>query len=150
MRGSKPPKDPNPRTRPALELLRVLRPYTRPHRKYAIVIAVCLLLGLPLAWLVPVVVQRVFDVAVPARDTGAIVKAALVLGALTYLQAVLAFILGYVQSHETGEFMSRLLDDVANLSGLMADRLASAVNAAVQVLVVGAILVIWEWRPRSR
>jgi ABC-type multidrug transport system fused ATPase/permease subunit len=51
-----------------------------------------------------------------------------------------------VQSHETGEFMSRLLDDVANLSGLMADRLAAAVNAAAQVLVVGVILVIWEWR----
>jgi ATP-binding cassette, subfamily B, bacterial MsbA len=170
-------KDGKQRTRRVFDLLRVLRPYTRPHRKYAVVIAVCLLAGLPLGWMVPVLVQQVFDVAAPSRDTSAIVRAALVLALLTYLQAVLAFIqgactslfhgkalhrlrldlfrthqslkLGFVQGHETGEFMSRLLDDVANLSGLMADRLAAAVNAVVQVVVVGTILVFWEWRLAS-
>jgi ABC-type multidrug transport system fused ATPase/permease subunit len=42
--------------------------------------------------------------------------------------------------------MSVLSDDVANLGGVMADRLGTAVNAAVRFLVVGAILVVREWR----
>jgi ABC-type multidrug transport system fused ATPase/permease subunit len=166
--------DPRPRTRPARELLRILRPYTRPYRRYPAIIIACLFAGLPLAWLSPVVVQRVFDVAVPSRDLGAIVEAALVLAALTWGEAVLALVrgacttlfharslhglrldlfrgyqrlsLGYVQNRETGELMSILSDDVANLGGVMADSLGNAVNAAVRLLVVGAILIAREWR----
>jgi ABC-type multidrug transport system fused ATPase/permease subunit len=53
---------------------------------------------------------------------------------------------GFVQSKETGEMVSLLSDDVGNLSGVLADRLATAVDAGVRFLVVGAILIALEWR----
>lgn len=160
--------------RPARQLLRVLRPYTRPHRRYAVIIIVCLFAGLPLAWVTPVLIQRVFDVSVPARDYAGIFWAGMTMAAVTYGEAILALIRGActtlfhsktlhrlrlelyqgyqalglhsAQSRETGETMSVLSDDVGNLDGVMADRLGTAVNALVRFLVVGVILVVREWR----
>jgi subfamily B ATP-binding cassette protein MsbA len=138
------------------------------------VIVLCLFAGLPLAWVTPIVVQRVFDVAVPNRDFAAIVRAGLLMALITYAEAVLALVRGacttlfhsralhrlrldlfrgfqslkvaFVQNRETGAVTSVLSEDVGNLGGVMADRVGTAVNAAVRFVVVGAILVVREWR----
>ncbi len=167
------PKAPE-RTRSARELLRALRPYTRPQRRYVGLILAILLAGLPLAWATPFLVQRVFDDAVANRDLGELWRLALGLGLLTFAAALLSLARGacttlfqnktihrlrlhlfrvnqslglsFTQGRETGETMSRLSDDAANLGGVMADTFASAVTATVQLLVVAAILVVREWR----
>jgi ABC-type multidrug transport system fused ATPase/permease subunit len=162
------------RSRPIRELLSVLRPYTRPERRYVVAIALCLFAGLPLAWTTPVLVQRVFDVAVRARDFGAILAYGVLMAAVTWGEAILALVrgicttrfhtkslhrlrldlfrgsqalkLGAAQSRETGALISVLSDDVANLDGVMADRFGAAIAAVVRFVVVGAILVTKEWR----
>jgi ABC-type multidrug transport system fused ATPase/permease subunit len=171
---SGPDRKNNRRTRGWRELMRRLRPYTRPQRRYAVVIALCLLLGLPLAWLYPILIKKVFDVAVPAHDLSLIIRLGIFLAAVAWLEAILAMVrgfcttlfqskvlhrlrldifrayqsvgLGFVRKRETGEMMARLSEDVGNLGGVMADQLVLAVNAVVEVLVVGAILVVLEWR----
>ncbi len=165
---------PTSRTRTARQLLRVLRPFTRPGRRYVAVILVTLLLGLPLAWITPFLIQQVFDRAVPLQDTAELWRLGGKLALITFLGAILALVrgvcttlfhnkslhrlrlrlfhvyqslgMGWVQDRETGELMSRLSDDVGNLGGVMADSFAAAVSALVQAIVVSLILFSREWR----
>jgi ABC-type multidrug transport system fused ATPase/permease subunit len=164
------PQKTTPPRRPALKLLRRLRPYTRPYRKYVALIFAGLLLGLPLAWLNPLLVKAVFDDAVANRNVPLLWKLGGLFALVALVEAWIAFgrgvattllhhkmthrlrldlfrgfqklRFGEVQKKGAGEWKSRLVDDAQNLGGVTGDFFAQGVAAVVSLIVATTILFI--------
>ena len=161
----------------AWPLVRRFWPWARPHRRYTWTIFGLLLLSTPLALVSPLIVRRVVDDAVERSSPDEVLYWGLVLIAMTVLSVLLGLGIGYAAAlfhnkvlrdlrvslylhmqslslryyndKETGWLMSRQMDDVDNLEGVMADTFARAAVDVVRGLgYVGMIFYI-EWRMAS-
>jgi ABC-type multidrug transport system fused ATPase/permease subunit len=169
------PVDAKPARRSVRELLRRLRPYSRPQRRYVVYVFIGLLAGLPLAWLHPWLVKRVFDEAIPRGDERLLIEIFVAFVLVTGAEAWLAFgraaattllhhrlthrlrldlfrgfqrlALGALKRRAAGAWQARLADDVQNLGGVTGDFFANGAAAVVSLLVTAAILVVFVDAP---
>jgi ABC-type multidrug transport system fused ATPase/permease subunit len=161
------------RTR-AWPLIKRFWPWVRPHMRYVWAMFVLLLVSTPLSLISPLIVRRVVDDAVQRSNREEILVWGAVLVAMTVVNVLLNLGIGYAQiifhtrvlrdlrlqlylslqrlsqryysDKETGYLMSRQVDDVDNLEGVMADAFA---RAGVDVVrAVGYVLMVFyiEWR----
>lgn len=155
-------------------LVRRFWPWVRPYRRLLVLMATCLILGTPLALVSPLLIRRVVDDAVERSSYDDVVTWGLLLVALTVVAIGLEVIRGqakilldhrvlrdlqrdlylhvqrlslrYYRDRETGYLLSRQVDDVSNLSGVMADSfIAAAIDALTAVAYLTMLFVI-EWR----
>ena len=155
-------------------LIRRFWGFARPHRRYVIVAGMLMALSAPISLVSPLIIKRVVDDAVEkgAHDDVLLWGGALV--GLTGLSVLFGLGIGwcntlfhakvirdlrlrlyvwmqhlsyrYHTDHETGWLMSRQIDDVGSLDGVMADRLTrAAIDFARAVGYVVMIFVV-EWR----
>ncbi len=158
----------------AWPLIKRFWPWVRPHQGYAWTIFGLLLLSTPLSLVSPLIVRRVVDDAVERSDPDEVLFWGLVLVGMTLVSVVLGLgigygttlfqnkvmrdvrlslyqhmqqlSLGYYADKETGWLMSRQVDDVGTLNGIMADTFA---RAAIDIVrAVGYVVMIFyiEWR----
>jgi subfamily B ATP-binding cassette protein MsbA len=151
-------------------LFRRFKAYLGPERKLAITIGVLLAIVVPAGILSPLLVRRLFDEAIPAKDLSLLLRlGAVVIGLTLFSQAVgfaegllairlqnriryrvarelvehvLRLPLAFLRKTETGYLMSRVRDDVASLGALMTDRLLQAAIDAVRA-VLFFVLLLW-------
>ncbi|MEE9391655.1 MAG: ABC transporter ATP-binding protein [Planctomycetota bacterium] len=142
--------------------------------RYVWAMVAFLTLSLPVALVSPLVIRTIIDDAVVRSSTDGLLFWSCVLFLLATLSALLGLGVGYVttvfrtrvihdlrlrlyrkmqslsleyyRSHETGQMMSRQTDDVGQLSGILADRLARIVIDAIKACGCAAMLLYVEWR----
>ncbi len=152
-------------------------PWARPHRTYAWTIFVLLLLSTPLALVSPLIVRRVVDDAVERSSPDEVLYWGLVLIAMTVLSVLFGLGIGYAAAlfhnkvlrdlrlslylhmqglslryyndKETGWLMSRQVDDVDSLDGVMADTFARAAVDVIRGLGYVVMIFFIEWRMAS-
>lgn len=156
------------------ELMRRLLAYLRPYRRLA-ALAVTLLLGTASLTLVgPALTQRALDVAVPARDTGLLLRLALLLlGALVlefcldYAQAYLTSWMGqrvmadlrlqlfrhlqglsipYFDRHPVGRLMTRVTSDVETLNELFSSGVVTVFGDVFTLIAIVTMMLAKDWR----
>jgi ABC-type multidrug transport system fused ATPase/permease subunit len=160
-----------PSFRRAIPLFRRFWPYLRPERRLAVAFGALHLLTVPSGVISPFLVRRVFDEALPARDTRMLV----LLGAGMVGLSLFAHAVGYgrqlvsialrnrvrfrvtrelfehalrlplatLRKTDTGYLMSRVRDDVPALDGLMTDTLVEgAIDAFRAALFFSLLLVL--------
>lgn len=156
------------------ELMRRLLAYLRPYRWLA-ALAVLLLLGTAGLTLVgPALTQRALDVAVPARDTGLLLRLALLLlGALLlefcldYGQAYLTSWMGqrvmadlrlqlfshlqrlsvpYFDRHPVGRLMTRVTSDVETLNELFSSGVVTVFGDVFTLIAIVTMMLAVDWR----
>jgi ATP-binding cassette subfamily B protein len=156
------------------ELMRRLLAYLRPYRWLA-ALAVLLLLGTAGLTLVgPALTQRALDVAVPARDTGLLLRLALLLlGALVlefcldYAQAYLTSWMGqrvmgdlrlqvfshlqrlsvpYFDRHPVGRLMTRVTSDVETLNELFSSGVVTVFGDVFTLIAIVTMMLVEDWR----
>jgi ABC-type multidrug transport system fused ATPase/permease subunit len=158
----------------AWPLIKRFWPWVRPHMRYVWAMFALLLISTPLSLISPLIVRRVVDDAVQHSNREDILIWGAVLVAMTVVNVLLNLGIGYAQiifhtrvlrdlrlqlylalqrlsqryysDKETGYLMSRQVDDVDNLEGVMADAFA---RAGVDVVRgVGYVLMVFyiEWR----
>lgn len=151
------------------ELFRRFWPWLAPERRRSVAIGVLLVAAIPAGVVSPILVQRIFDEALPAGDVGRLVRFGAVILGLTLgahalrlsasllvvgLQArvkfrltrdlfehVLRLPLRWFHANETGYVMARVREDIESLDVLMTDALIHAgVDAVRAVLFFGLLL----------
>jgi ATP-binding cassette subfamily B protein len=156
------------------ELMRRLLGYLRPYRWLA-ALAVLLLLGTAGLTLVgPALTQRALDVAVPARDTGLLLRLALMLlGALIlefcldYGQAYLTSWMGqrvmadlrlqlfshlqrlsvpYFDRNPVGRLMTRVTSDVETLNELFSSGVVTVFGDVFTLVAIVTMMLAVDWR----
>jgi subfamily B ATP-binding cassette protein MsbA len=158
----------------AWPLVRRFWPWVRPHRAYAWSILALLIVATPLSLISPLIVRRVVDDAVERSDPGQVIFWGGVLIAITFLKVILGLIsgyattlfqnkvlrdirlelylhmqklsVGYYADRETGWLMSRQIDDVGNLDGVMADTFARGAVDALRAAGFAIMIFVLEWR----
>jgi len=158
----------------AWTLVRRFWPWVRPHQAYAWVILALLVLATPLSLVSPLIVRRVVDDAVERSDPGDVIFWGGVLVAMTLASVLFGLISGYATTlfqnkvlrdvrldlylhmqklsvryyadRETGWLMSRQVDDVGNLDGVMADTFARGAVDAVRAVGFAIMIFVIEWR----
>jgi ABC-type multidrug transport system fused ATPase/permease subunit len=161
----------------AWPLVRRFWPWVRPHQRYAWTILALLVAATPLSLVSPLIVRRVVDDAVERSDPGEVVFWGGILVAMTLASVVFGLITGYATTlfqnkvlrdirrdlylhmqrlsvrfyseHETGWLMSRQVDDVGNLDGVMADTFARGSVDAVRAVGFAIMIFVIEWRLAS-
>lgn len=171
--GQEPGQEPRGQIR-AWPLIKRFWPWTRAHQHYVWVMTALLLLSTPLSLISPLIVRKVVDDAVGRSDSQDILMWGGVLIGMTCLSVLFGLGIGYTQTifhskvirdvrlrlylalqrlskryysdKETGYLMSRQVDDVNNLHGVMADAFTRAGVDAVRA--VGYVVMIFyiEWR----
>ena len=154
----------------AWPLVKRFWPYLRPHVGYVKLMVGCMLLAAPLAMVSPLVVRHVID----HKEAENLVQWALVLIGMGLFSVVFGLLNGYcttmfhtkvlrdlrmilyrhVQSlsirfhhdRETGYIISRQIDDIGNLDGVMADAFGRASIEAVKAVGFMIMLFYVEWR----
>ena len=165
-----------PRTR-AWPLIKRFWPWVRPHMGYVWAMLVLLVVSTPLSLISPLIVRRVVDDAVQRSNREDILMWGAVLVGMTVLNVLLGLGIGYAQTifhtkvlrdlrlqlylalqrlskryysdKETGYLMSRQVDDVENLGGVMADAFARAGIDVVRAVGYVAMVFYIEWRMAS-
>lgn len=156
------------------ELMRRLLAYLMPYRWLA-ALAVVLLLGTAALTLVgPALTRQALDVAVPARDTGMLLRLALLLlGALVlefcldYSQAYLTSWMGqrvmgdlrlklfshlqrlsipYFDRHPVGRLMTRVTSDVETLNELFSSGVVTVFGDVFTLLAIVTMMLVVDWR----
>jgi ABC-type multidrug transport system fused ATPase/permease subunit len=162
-----------PRAR-AWPLIRRFWPWVRPHMRYVWAMFVLLIVSTPLSLISPLIVRQVVDDAVQHSNREDILMWGAVLVGMTVLNVLLNLGIGYAQTifhtkvlrdlrlqlylalqrlskryysdKETGYLMSRQVDDVDNLEGVMADAFARASIDVVRAVGYVAMVFYIEWR----
>ena len=152
-------------------------PWVRPHRRYAWTIFGLLLLSTPLSLVSPLIVRRVVDDAVERSSPDEVLFWGLVLIAMTAVSVLLGLGIGYAATllhnkvlrdlrvslylhmqalslryyndKETGWLMSRQMDDIDNLEGVMADTFARGAADVIRGLGYMVMIFYIEWRMAS-
>ena len=152
-------------------------PWVRPHRRYAWTIFGLLLLSTPLSLVSPLIVRRVVDDAVERSSPDEVLFWGLVLIAMTAVSVLLGLGIGYAATllhnkvlrdlrvslylhmqalslryyndKETGWLMSRQMDDIDNLEGVMADTFARGAVDVIRGLGYMVMIFYIEWRMAS-
>lgn len=152
-------------------LFRRFRAYLRPERRLAVAIGALLAVIVPAGILSPLLVRRLFDEAIPAKDLPLLLRLGAVVIGLTLFSQAIGFVegllairlqnrvryrvardlfeevlrlpLAFLRRTETGYLMSRVRDDVESLGALMTDRLLqAAIDVVRAVLFFGLLLWI--------
>ena len=146
----------------------------RPFRLYVWWLFVLSLLQVPISLVSPLLIKTVVDDAVAAVSLERMYRLAALLAGLAVFNVVLGVAGGYcnllfriramhrvrmrlyrhLQSlplryfdrHETGYLMSRQLDDVANLGGVMPDTFVAVGINGIKALALAGMLLFLEWR----
>ncbi len=158
----------------AWPLIKRFWPWVRPHMGYVWAMLVLLVVSTPLSLISPLIVRRVVDDAVQHSNREDILMWGTVLVGMTVLNVLLGLGIGYAQTifhtkvlrdlrlqlylalqrlskryysdKETGYLMSRQVDDVDNLGGVMADAFARASIDVVRAVGYVAMVFYIEWR----
>lgn len=158
----------------AWPLVRRFWGWMRPHRRYAWAIFALLLASTPLSLISPLIVRRVVDDAVERSSPDEVLFWGLVLVAMTLLSVVLGLAIGWCTTifqnkvfrdlrlslylhmqrlslrfyvdRETGWLMSRQVDDVNSLDGVMADTLGRAAIDGLRAVGFAVMIFYLEWR----
>lgn len=156
------------------QLIKRFWKWVKPHRRYVFAAFGLLLLSTPLSLLSPLIVRRVIDDAVEHTKPDDVFFWGGVLVAMTCVSVLFGLSVGYattlfhlkvlrdlrlaLYSHmqrlsmryygdkETGTLMSRQVDDINNLGGVMADSFARAGVDAIQGLGYVVMIFLLEWR----
>ncbi len=168
------PEAPPASARRAWPLVKRLWPWVRPHMGYVVVMATLLVLSTPLSMVSPLIVRRVVDDAVLLSSPDDVLFWGAVLVGLTLASVVFGVGIGYsttlfhtkvlrdlrmvlythvqrlsvryYSNKETGWMMSRQVDDVGNLGGVLADTFARTAIEIVRGLGYAAMIFYVEWR----
>lgn len=171
MAGKQAPGEPPRRAWP---LVKRFWHWVRPHQRYTWVIFALLLSSTPLSLLSPLIVQRVVDDAVQRSSPDEVLYWGLVLIGMTLVSMILGVGIGYCTTifqnkvlrdvrlslylhmqklslryyadKETGWLMSRQVDDVDSLEGVLADAFARAAVDVVRGLGYVFMIFYIEWR----
>ena len=172
--SASPEDSPEPEKKPKTwSLIKRLWPELRPHLRYVWGILIAMLLATPLALASPLIIRLVIDDAIGGErsqllDWGLILLAmtlgSVILGLLSgycstlfhtkviydlrkklYLH-VQRLSLSYYRDKETGYLMSRQVDDVGNLAGVMADAFGKAAIESLRAVAYMGMLFYVEWR----
>lgn len=168
------PEASKPGLKKAWPLVKRFWPWVRPYWRSVALMTTCLILGTPLGLVSPLVVRRVVDDAVERSSYEDVLQWGGLLIGLTLVAVGLELVRGrakilldrrvlrdlqkdlylhsqrlslsYYQNRETGYLLSRQVDDVRNLSGVMADTFLAAGVDAFTALAYLAMLFVVEWR----
>ena len=160
--------------RSAWPLIKRFWPWVRPHQIHVWVMFGLLLMSTPMPMVSPLIVRRVVDDAIQNANRDEIFFWGMVLAAMTLLSVLFGLGIGYTATifhnkvlrdirlqlylhmqrlsygyysdKETGYLMSRQVDDVNNLSGIMADAFARAGVDAVRAIGYVFMVFYIEWR----
>jgi len=155
-------------------LMRRLAVYARPYGWLVGAALVCLMLDGLLQLVGPLMTQRVIDVALPAHDTGMIVRAAtlftgslVVAFACQYGETMLTGLLGqrvmrdlrhsifsHVQSlpvvffdrNPVGRLVTRVTSDVESLNELFTAGVVAGLGDLFTLLAISALMLVTDWR----
>ena len=158
----------------AWPLIKRLWPWVRPHMAHVWVMVALLLVSTPLPLISPLIVRRVVDDAVQNANRSDILFWGMVLVGMSLLGVFFALGIGYsttlfhtkvirdlrlrlylhvqrlpyryYSDKEAGWLMSRQLDDVGNLGGVMADSFAQAAVDLVRGFGYALMIFYVEWR----
>ena len=158
----------------AWPLIKRFWPWVRPHTGYVWAMVFLLLVSTPLPMISPLIVRRVVDDAVQNSDRSEILFWGAVLVGMTLFSVFFALGIGYCTTlfhtkvirdlrlhlylhmqrlsyryyndKEAGWLMSRQLDDVGNLGGVMADSFAQAAVEALRGVGFALMVFYVEWR----
>jgi ATP-binding cassette, subfamily B, multidrug efflux pump len=156
------------------ELMRRLLRYLRPYRRLAFMALVLLLGSAGLTLVGPALTQRALDVAIPAGDSGLLVRLALIfLGALLleflfdYGQSYLTAWMGqrvmadlrlelfdhlqrlsipYFDRHPVGRLMTRVTSDVETLNELFSSGVVTVFGDLFTLAAIVAMMLAVDWR----
>ncbi|MGN6813307.1 MAG: ABC transporter ATP-binding protein [Thermomicrobiales bacterium] len=154
-------------------ILRILR-YLKPYWRRVVVAYVTLFTALALQLYIPDVLARVSDQGIVSRNLTFLLRASLLIVALTALQGVFTFMRSYLIQYlaeqvaydlrnelydqlqnlsfafydraQTGQLMSRVTDDVNNIRGMLMMSLRALVLAFVTLILVTIILLRLDWQ----
>ena len=160
--------------RQAFAMLRRFRPYLRSTWKYVWGIFALKLFQVPIAIVAPLIIKTVVDDAVADASKERLYQLAGILAVLTLVNVLLGLAisyfnliyrvklfhrirlvlfrhlqklsLSYFDDKETGYLMSRQLDDVGGLGGVMPDLFAGAAVDVLRALAFAFMLLFIEWR----
>ena len=160
--------------RSGFSLVRRLLPFARPHLRYVWVMLAAMVLESPVTLVMPLILRTVVDGAVGQASRQGLGSWGLLLAALTLASVLLKLVvdycsmlfrqrvftglrlklfehlqslsLRYYQDRETGQLMSRSLDDVGNLGGVMADAFGRGAISLLKAAACVAMLFYVEWR----
>ena len=158
----------------AWRLIKGFWPTLRPHSRHVWWMGAFMLLGVPLAMISPLIVRQVVDLAQEGGWSDHLKVLTLVLFGMSVLSVAFGIAVGYnstlfrakalrdvrvrlharqqllslryYQDRETGYLMSRQLDDVGNLGGVMASAFVAAGVDAVKAAGFLVMLFALEWR----
>lgn len=158
----------------AWPLIKRFWPFARPHLRYVWVMLAFLLLSAPLSVVSPLIIRRVIDDAISEENRESLYYWGRILIGMTFLSVVFGITIGfcttmfhtkvlrdlrdriyrhmqrlslrYYSRKETGHMMSRQLDDVGQLGGVMADAFGRVTIDAVKAVVYIGMLFYVEWR----
>ncbi len=145
--------------------------FMRPYKRWAIAVAVLMLLGTPISVATPLLIKHVIDHIVPSRDVQQLLWAGAALMGLTFAGQALGYWqallnqrfhlmvlynlrhrlyshllhlpIGFYTQHDTGYVMSRQRDDLRNLSGVMADTfLRAAINVLRAIVFISLLFYL--------
>lgn len=136
--------------------------------------AICLVLSAPLGVVSPIIIKRVIDRANAGEGLESLFFWGAVLAGLTLVTLIFKLVEGYAKtlfgnmllrdlrlnlymhmqrlslsyytSHETGTLLSRQVDDVSNLEGVMAGTFVRAALDSIMAVVYSVLLFWLEWR----
>lgn len=156
-----------------VELLKRFVPHVKPFQRNLWIVIFLMLLDVPVGILSPYLIKEAIDDALEHGSIQSLYLYAGILAALTLTSVLLGYISGffdilfrvkvnhrlrlrlyqhlqtlsrrYYNDKETGYLMSRQLDDVASLGGVMPDVLAGAAVNVLRAAAFGFMLLYLEW-----
>ncbi len=162
--------EPNARVewKKSLPLFRRFWPFMRPELRLAVVVTALLIIAIPAGVASPLLVKKIFDVALPGGDRSQFVRLGAVIVGLTLFAHALRLIaslvvvrlqnrvrfrltrrlyehvlrlpIRYFHQTETGYVMARVREDVQSLDAVMVDSLAHAGIDAVRAVIFFCLL----------
>ncbi len=161
-------------TRESLHTYSRLLAYVKPYRKWMIVSIIALLFSVALGLILPLVIRSLVDFVLIDLDLPRLNQLALALLAVFIVQALFSFVhrlslayvgeravadirigvythlqrlsLSYYADRRTGEFISRLTNDVSLLQTAVTDNLVALLRQIVTLLGAAVLLFYLNWR----
>ena len=155
-------------------LMRRLAVYARPYGWLVLAALACLVVDGLMQLVGPLMTQRVIDVALPARDTGMIVRAALLFSgslviafACQYGETMLTGLLGqrvmrdlrhaifahvqrlpvvFFDRNPVGRLVTRVTSDVESLNELFTAGVVAGLGDLFTLLAISAAMLVTDWR----
>jgi ATP-binding cassette, subfamily B, multidrug efflux pump len=154
-------------------VLRILS-YLKPHWRRLVIAYVALFIALGMQLYIPRILGDAIDNALGVRETGFLVRTALIIIGLSIVQGVFTFLRAYLfqwlaeavgydlrnalydkfqqlpfayyDQAQTGQLMSRATDDVNNIRGMLMMSLRALVLAFATLIATAIILITIDWQ----